>query len=113
MSKDTYVRYRVEAFNLFNRVQFGYPGLVQGTSNFGVIFLRLSLLKAAHAVQGRSGVLPLQADTSHIFFFGNRVKTLISRINTVLDRHLRLHQPNQLRRAGNYKNLTILIKQRT
>jgi hypothetical protein len=41
------------------------------------------------------------------------VKTLINRINTVLDRHLRLRQPNQLRRAGKYKNLTILIKQRT
>jgi len=36
-SEGGYVQFRVEAFNLFNRVQFGYPGLVQGTSNFGVI----------------------------------------------------------------------------
>ena len=31
------VQFRAEAFNLFNRVQFGYPGLTQGTSNFGVV----------------------------------------------------------------------------
>lgn len=31
------VQFRVETFNVFNRVQFGYPGLTQGVSNFGVI----------------------------------------------------------------------------
>ncbi|HET9086764.1 MAG TPA: carboxypeptidase-like regulatory domain-containing protein [Acidobacteriaceae bacterium] len=31
------VQFRAEVFNLFNRVQFGYPGLTQGTSNFGVV----------------------------------------------------------------------------
>lgn len=31
------LQFRAEAFNLFNRVQFGYPGLTQGTANFGVI----------------------------------------------------------------------------
>lgn len=31
------VQFRAEVFNLFNRVQFGYPGTTQGTSNFGVI----------------------------------------------------------------------------
>jgi hypothetical protein len=31
------VQFRAEAFNLFNRVQFGYPGTTQGTSNFGVV----------------------------------------------------------------------------
>jgi hypothetical protein len=31
------VQFRAEAFNLFNRVQFGYPGLTQGSSNFGVV----------------------------------------------------------------------------
>jgi Carboxypeptidase regulatory-like domain/TonB dependent receptor len=37
------VQFRAEAFNLFNRVQFGYPGLTQGTSNFGVISSQLNL----------------------------------------------------------------------
>ncbi len=36
------VQFRAEAFNLFNRVQFGYPGLTQGTSNFGVITSQLN-----------------------------------------------------------------------
>ena len=31
------LQFRAEAFNLFNRVQFGYPGLTQGTANFGVV----------------------------------------------------------------------------
>ena len=31
------VQFRAEVFNLFNRVQFGYPGQVLGTSNFGII----------------------------------------------------------------------------
>ena len=37
------VQFRAEAFNLFNRVQFGYPGLTQGTSNFGQITTQLNL----------------------------------------------------------------------
>jgi hypothetical protein len=37
------VQFRAEAFNLFNRVQFGYPGLTEGTSNFGVITGQLNL----------------------------------------------------------------------
>jgi hypothetical protein len=40
---DINVQFRAEAFNLFNRVQFGYPGLTQGTSNFGVITSQLNL----------------------------------------------------------------------
>jgi hypothetical protein len=36
-------QFRAEAFNLFNRVQFGYPGLTQGTSNFGQITTQLNL----------------------------------------------------------------------
>jgi hypothetical protein len=31
------MQFRAEFFNLFNRVQFGYPGATLGTSNFGVI----------------------------------------------------------------------------
>ncbi len=31
------LQFRTEVFNLFNRVQFGYPGTSLGTSNFGVI----------------------------------------------------------------------------
>lgn len=37
------VQFRVEAFNLFNRVQFGYPGTAQGSSNFGVISSQANL----------------------------------------------------------------------
>ena len=37
------LQFRAEAFNLFNRVQFGYPGLTQGTSNFGVVTTQLNL----------------------------------------------------------------------
>jgi hypothetical protein len=37
------VQFRAEAFNLFNRVQFTYPGLTQGTSTFGVIGNQLNL----------------------------------------------------------------------
>jgi hypothetical protein len=36
------VQFRAEAFNLFNRVQFGYPGLTQGTSNFGIVSSQLN-----------------------------------------------------------------------
>lgn len=32
-----FIEFRAEAFNLFNRVQFGYPGTGLGSSNFGVI----------------------------------------------------------------------------
>jgi hypothetical protein len=32
-----YIQFRGEAFNLFNRVQFGYPGTSVGSSNFGAI----------------------------------------------------------------------------
>lgn len=39
----SYVQFRAEVFNLFNRVQFGYPGLTQGASNFGVINSQLNL----------------------------------------------------------------------
>jgi hypothetical protein len=28
---------RAEFFNIFNRVQFGYPGQTQGSSSFGII----------------------------------------------------------------------------
>lgn len=31
------LQFRTEFFNLFNRVQFGYPGETQGTSSFGVV----------------------------------------------------------------------------
>ncbi len=31
------LQFRAEFFNLFNRVQFGYPGQTQGTSSFGVV----------------------------------------------------------------------------
>jgi len=36
-------QFRAEAFNLFNRVQFGYPGLTQGTSNFGIVSSQYNL----------------------------------------------------------------------
>ena len=31
------VQFRMEAFNLFNRVQFGQPGLTDGNASFGVV----------------------------------------------------------------------------
>jgi hypothetical protein len=31
------MQFRTEVFNLFNRVQFGYPGTSLGTPQFGVI----------------------------------------------------------------------------
>jgi hypothetical protein len=31
------VQFRAEVYNLFNRVQFGYPGETQGTANFGIV----------------------------------------------------------------------------
>ena len=31
------IQFRAEFFNIFNRVQFGYPGQTQGQSTFGVI----------------------------------------------------------------------------
>jgi len=31
------MQFRAEIFNLFNRVQFGYPGRALGNPNFGVI----------------------------------------------------------------------------
>ena len=31
------VQFRAELFNLFNRVQFGYPSASQGASNFGQV----------------------------------------------------------------------------
>ena len=36
------LQFRAEFFNLFNRVQFGYPGGTLGTSNFGVISSQLN-----------------------------------------------------------------------
>lgn len=36
------VQFRAEFFNLFNRVQFGYPGTILGTSNFGVVSSQLN-----------------------------------------------------------------------
>ena len=37
------VQFRVEAFNLFNRVQFGYPGTGLGTAGFGIIHSQANL----------------------------------------------------------------------
>jgi hypothetical protein len=31
------VEFRAEVFNLFNRVQFGYPGMTLGNADFGVV----------------------------------------------------------------------------
>lgn len=31
------LQFRMEVFNLFNRVQFGYPGMTVGLATFGVI----------------------------------------------------------------------------
>lgn len=36
-------QFRVESFNLFNRVQFGYPGHVQGLPSFGVVSSQANL----------------------------------------------------------------------
>lgn len=36
-AREMNVQFRAEVFNLFNRVQFGYPGLTQGASNFGIV----------------------------------------------------------------------------
>jgi hypothetical protein len=36
------MQFRTEAFNLFNRVQFGYPGLTYGASNFGIVNTQLN-----------------------------------------------------------------------
>ena len=36
------MQFRVEALNLFNRAQFGYPGLQQGASNFGIVSSQLN-----------------------------------------------------------------------
>jgi Carboxypeptidase regulatory-like domain len=33
----TFLQFRAEFFNIFNRVQFGYPGQSQGQSSFGVV----------------------------------------------------------------------------
>jgi hypothetical protein len=38
----TNLQFRAEAFNLFNRVQFGYPGTQQGASNFGIVSSQLN-----------------------------------------------------------------------
>lgn len=38
----TYIEFRAEVFNLFNRVQFGYPGETQGSGNFGVVSSQLN-----------------------------------------------------------------------
>lgn len=40
--EDMNLQFRAEAFNLFNRVQFGYPGLQQGSSNFGIVSSQLN-----------------------------------------------------------------------
>jgi hypothetical protein len=37
------VQFRLETFNLFNRVQFGYPGDTQGLPNFGVVSSQANL----------------------------------------------------------------------
>ncbi len=36
------LQFRLETFNLFNRVQFGRPGVVQGVSSFGVVSSQLN-----------------------------------------------------------------------
>ncbi|MGB7353679.1 MAG: carboxypeptidase-like regulatory domain-containing protein [Acidobacteriaceae bacterium] len=41
-SENVNMQFRAEAFNLFNRVQFGYPGLQQGSSNFGIVSSQLN-----------------------------------------------------------------------
>jgi hypothetical protein len=48
-------------------------------------------------------VVSAQSATSHIFFVDNRVRTLINRINTVLDRNLRLRHLINLGGRGNIK----------
>ena len=37
IKESTYIEFRAEMFNIFNRVQFGYPGQALGSSNFGQI----------------------------------------------------------------------------
>jgi hypothetical protein len=41
-SEKVNMQFRAEAFNLFNRVQFGYPGLQQAASNFGIVSSQLN-----------------------------------------------------------------------
>lgn len=41
-SENVNMQFRAQAFNLFNRVQFGYPGLQQGASNFGIVSSQLN-----------------------------------------------------------------------
>jgi hypothetical protein len=41
-SEKVNMQFRAEAFNLFNRVQFGYPGEQQGSSNFGIVSSQLN-----------------------------------------------------------------------
>jgi hypothetical protein len=36
------LQFRTEIFNVFNRVQFGYPGQIQGNSNFGIVTTQLN-----------------------------------------------------------------------
>ena len=38
-----YIQFRAEFFNIFNRVQFNYPGQSLGASNFGVVSSQLNL----------------------------------------------------------------------
>jgi hypothetical protein len=37
------IQFRTEFFNIFNRVQFGLPGEVQGNSQFGLVTTQLNL----------------------------------------------------------------------
>jgi hypothetical protein len=55
--------------------------------------------KVTNASYPKQPLVPYRYHTS--FFVSNREENLTNRINTVLDRHLRLRQPKQLRRAGN------------
>lgn len=42
ITEKSYVQFRAEFFNVFNRVQFGYPGQALGASNFGQITSQLN-----------------------------------------------------------------------